>query len=375
MWFVREQWPHVLVYQEIIVAAIVALVLCCALVRLMCSQAERLGLVDKPGGRKQHTGLVPIVGGLCVYLSVLISGGVVGFNLAFFLPLLLSLPIVISGLMDDRRPLSPAFRIPIQIVCALGMIYFGQVEIENIGDITGGGQILLVGFAASAFTVVCTVGVINSINMIDGVDGLSGSLIALSLVPMALYAGMSQDTAALALLVSLIAAIIGFLFYNSRLFRSHARVFLGDAGSTFLGFVLVWYLIKYTQGDYAVLSPVSAGWILGLPLVDTVAVMVRRVLDKGSPLAADRNHLHHRLLDTGLGVNKTVLVMLGIQVIFIAVGMISNAYGGAETLFFWIFVLVCGLHFLCTPRGLVRLADSGVMGKRLMDQNGESAVR
>jgi UDP-GlcNAc:undecaprenyl-phosphate GlcNAc-1-phosphate transferase len=362
-------------FNEIIISALVAAFVCSVIVPVLSNQAKPLGLLDKPGGRKQHTGYTPIVGGLAVYLAVLISGVVLGFNSAFFLPLLISLPIVVSGLIDDRQALTPAVRIPIQMLCALGMIYFGGVEIRNIGDITGNGQVLLVGFGALFFTVMCTVGVINSINMVDGVDGLSGFLIALSLSPMALFAWISQDMAAVALLLSLITAIIAFLIYNSRLFRAHARVFLGDAGSTFLGFVLVWYLIKYTQGDSAVLSPVSAGWILGLPLADTVAVMMRRVLDKGSPLVADRKHFHYRLLDAGLGVNKTVLVMLGIHSIFIAVGMASNAYGGAEPVFFWAFVLVTALHLLFTPRVLAVLFARGIFGEKVIEMQSVRVVK
>lgn len=355
-------------FGEIVIAGLIALALCGACVPLLSKQAESLGLIDKPGGRKQHDGRVPIIGGLSIYASVLISGALVGFNTDYFLPLLLGLPIVVSGLIDDRSPLTPAVRIPIQIFCSLAMIYLGHIQIESIGDITGAGPVVLIGVAASAFTVVCTVGVINSINMIDGVDGLSGSLIALSLLPLVFYAGTSNDSAAVAVLISLIAAIIAFLFYNSRLVRARATAFMGDAGSTFLGFILVWYLIKYTQGEHSVLSPVSAGWILGLPLADTIVVILRRVVDKKSPLSPDRNHLHHRLLDAGLGVKHTVSIMLVLHILFIVVGMASNSIVGSEPVFFWTFVLVTVLHFLYTPRAIARLIQVEVGGKRLVER-------
>ena len=352
---------------EIVISGIIALIVCVVCIPLFSVSATRLGLVDEPGGRKQHSGRIPIVGGVAIYLSVLFSGALMGFDTDYFLPLILGLPVLVSGLVDDRQSLSPATRIPIQMLCALAMIYLGNIIIENIGDISGAGQVAFTGIGAILFTVVCTVGVINSINMIDGVDGLSGSLIALSLMPLILYAGQAKDFAAVALLVTTIAAIAAFLFYNSRVVRQRASVFLGDAGSTFLGFMLVWYLIKYTQGDQAVLSPVSAGWILGLPLADTVVVILRRVFDKSSPFAPDRNHLHHRLLDAGFGVKYTVVIMLSLHLAFITVGVVGNAYGSAEPLFFWAFVLVTVMHFVYTPCVIDRLIHIGFGGKRVSE--------
>ena len=355
---------------EIIISAIISFVICCGVIPFLRIKAGTLGLVDKPGGRKQHSGDVPIVGGLAVFLSVMFSGAILRMDIAFFLPLIVSLPIVISSLIDDRHALSPAVRIPSQVFSAITMIYWGGIEINNIGDVTGTGNLIFVGIAAYFFTAVCTVGVINSVNMIDGVDGLSGSLIALSLLPVILFAVLSGDSAAAVLLTSLTTAILAFLLYNCRLFRDHASVFLGDTGSTFLGFILVWHLIKYTQGDNAVLSPVSAGWILGLPLADTVVVMLRRIFNKRSPLLADRNHLHHQLLDTGLSVNKTVLTMLGIQFLFITIGVLSNYSNNLDPLFFWAFVLTTATHFLYTPVAIKRLTIMELFEKQLDPSKG-----
>ena len=351
---------------EFIISTAASFAICCSVIPVLRVKSKGMGLIDKPGGRKQHSGDVPIVGGLAIYLSVLATGALLGQEATFFLPLLLSLPIVISGLIDDRQALSPTIRIPIQIFSAISMVYFGGIEINNIGNVAGLGNISFSGLSAYIFTAICAVGVINSINMIDGVDGLSGSLIALSLLPMILFAELSGDSTAVTLLASLTTAIFAFLLYNCRLLRKHASVFLGDTGSTFLGFILVWHLIKYTQGDNAVLSPISAGWILGLPLADTVVVMIRRVLKKQSPLLPDRRHLHHRLLDAGLGVNQTVLTMLGIQFTFIAVGLSSNIFTDLEPIFFWAFVGLTAVHFIYTPRIIGRLAAAELSGKRLI---------
>lgn len=351
-------------WTQIILSASISLLLCLLSVPVFRARADKFGLIDEPGGRKQHTGRVPIVGGVAVYLSVLVAGAVLGFDLAFFLPLLVSLPIVIVGVLDDRSPISTSIRIPLQIFCASAMIFFGGIQITNVGDISGTGPVLLFGLVAFFFTVICTVGVINAVNMIDGVDGLSGSLIAMTFLPVTYYALASHDLAGVALLSSLIAAILGFLFYNSRMFRGRASVFLGDTGSTFLGFILVWHLIECTQGPNAVLSPVSAGWILGLPLADTIAVVVRRVINKHSPLAADRTHFHHRLLDAGFCPNKTVLIMLSVQAVLMGVGIIGNNFKGAEPMLFWAFVFLTVAHFIFTPRILNQIVSSEITATR-----------
>ena len=112
-----------------------------------------------------------------------------------------------------------------------------------------------------------------------------------------------------------IGALGGFLLLNARFKLSAAKVFLGDAGSTLLGFILVYVLIDYSQGDHQIFSPVLAGWILGLPLLDASAVIARRVLDGRSPFKPDRMHLHHRLIDSGLDVKRTVAIMVGFHTV------------------------------------------------------------
>jgi UDP-GlcNAc:undecaprenyl-phosphate GlcNAc-1-phosphate transferase len=323
-----------------------------------------MGLVDRPATRKLHSGEVPVVGGISIYLTVLLVGVLLGVEFEFFLPLAVAFPIVIIGLLDDRHSLRASIRFTVQIGCALGMILFAQLTIQSVGNVIGSGSVMLTEFSANAFTIMCTVGAINSINIIDGVDGLSGSIIGLTLIAITYFAWAAGDVNVVLLLASLTTAIVGFLSYNVRLARRQASVFLGDAGSMFLGFVLVWYLIKCTQGPNAVLSPVSFGWILGLPLADTISVMVGRVLNGRSPFDAGRDHrdhFHHQLLDAGFSVNKTVMLMLAIQVAFIIIGGISNVVSGGEPIFFWLFVLVVVLHYFFTSRAvsyLVAVTDS-----------------
>jgi UDP-GlcNAc:undecaprenyl-phosphate GlcNAc-1-phosphate transferase len=122
---------------------------------------------------------------------------------------------------------------------------------------------------------------------------------------------------------------------------------MGDAGSTVLGLLLVWLFINLSQNGNAPLSPVTAGWLFGLPLIDSVSVMVRRLTHGQSPFKADRNHLHYQLLDLGFSMRSTLLLMLFIHTVMVSVGLLFNQVHAAEPILFWTFVgLVLARHFL-----------------------------
>lgn len=307
-------------------------------------------------------GEVPMVGGMSIYMATLTAVCVVHFSLPVVLPLLIGFALVVMGAVDDRIELSTRVRFPVQALTAMAMIVFGHIGIESVGNLFGYGAVVMGSSLSILFTIMCTVGAINSINMIDGVDGLSGSIIGITLATLAFFSYQAGDMTSVVLLMSLLSAICVFLFFNSRLFRRSAVVFMGDAGSTFFGFLLVWFFIQLTQGESAQLSPVAAGWIFGVPLMDTVSVMVRRTLLKRSPFAADRTHLHHRLLDAGLKPNQVVLFMSSCHFFLILIGALCNALPETfEPLFFWSFVVLVILHFFTTPR-LLRMWQMSKVG-------------
>ena len=348
---------------QILLTGALSGLLCLLGVLLLLNIAAPLGLMDKPDARKQHVGDVPAVGGLAVYASVFLGVTITGFGFSVNMPLVIGLVLVVTGFLDDRFGLSALLRLPIQALAAVLMIQVGGIGIESIGSIWNEQATVFTGLAVTVFTIICTVGVINSINMIDGIDGLSGFVMLLTFLPLAYLAGAAGETELVVLLISFSSSILVFLYFNARIFRPTARVFLGDTGSMLLGFVLVWTFIKLTQGPGAVLSPVAAGWIFGLPLVDTVSVMVGRLLAKRSPLAADRTHFHYKLIDSGLSVNQTLVILVLIHSVFIFVGLLSNATSLFEPILFWSFTLIVVLHYFFTDwaigalLGTVKRAD------------------
>lgn len=325
---------------------ILVTVLALALLRQI---APRIGLVDSPSGHRQHQNPTPLVGGIAVFAGLLVGVPLAELPLEVFRPLLLGCGIlVLIGALDDVHQLSSVSRFAAQIIAALIMVYYGNVALLDLGDLIGSGPVTL-GAYAVPLTVFATVGVINSMNMSDGMDGLAGTLFLVpfaTLIWIGRQAGVQEESP---LLVMVMLGVACFLLFNARLgFRSHASVFLGDAGSTFLGFLLSWVLIRYSQPPFNLIDPVTALWLVAVPLIDTVTVMLRRMFYRRSPFAADRTHLHHLLLHRGLSVNAVLAVVLTVAVAFASFGIATESGEWPEPLRFYLFLALFGAHFLAS---------------------------
>jgi UDP-GlcNAc:undecaprenyl-phosphate GlcNAc-1-phosphate transferase len=303
----------------------VVLVLTSLAVYLLARLAPSLGLLAEPGEHRVHQTATPMVGGLAIFLGL--SLGVVLIDRSFA-PLLPSLFLMcVIGAIDDRHHLPSWVRFLAQAVAAYLMIALSNVALLDLGSLFSSNQVVLLDpMWSTAITMFACIGVINAVNMSDGLDGLAGSLVFLVLLSMLLIGHPSQGL----LLISL-SAVAGFLSWNVRVARRRAKVFMGDAGSTMLGLLLAYLLIQYSQVDNGFL-PVTALWVLALPLIDAVAVLLVRPMRGRSPFSADRIHYHHQLLDRGMSVNLSLLIALGLQSIFILVGIALWRIGLAEHL-------------------------------------------
>ena len=336
-------------------------VVCAAFILVLEKLAPGLGLVDHPCDRKQHDGQVPLVGGLAIFCAIAITSLV--FEQSHFSSTMIlgGLLLILLGITDDVKNLSARFRLAVQFAIASLMFFYGDMRIENIGPILGSTDTQFSGPASYLFTVFCTIGVINAINMIDGLDGLSGSLLLASFLALGAL-GFAAGRADASALFIIAGCLVSFLAYNNRVFRAKARIFLGDSGSMFLGLVLMWYFVKMTQGETPALASVSAGWIFGLPLMDTISVMLGRLIDKTSPFTAGRDHMHHRLRRAGFSVNFCVAIMLSLHMSLAAVGITFAHSTEAQPVLFWFFAVLTMVHFLVSriylePMGK-RAADS-----------------
>ena len=305
-----------------------------------------LHLVDHPGGRKAHAHPVPLVGGLAIFITLLVVAAVVGIaNHASHFLFALSIVIAV-GLWDDVTDIPPKIKFAIQIIASGLMIWGAGVELTSVGDLLGWRPIGLWIFAVP-LTIFAIVGVVNSINMIDGLDGLGGSVTFIAFGWYALVAANSGLDVQFRTAVIFCGAIAGFLLFNLRFpWQPHARVFLGDAGSLMIGFALGWFAIDLTQGHGRTFPPIAALWVVLLPLADCVSLMTRRLRAGKSPFVADRQHIHHYLLARGFSHNQTLATLVGVSAAFGAVGFFGWRFGVPEPYLFWpFFFLYFAYHF------------------------------
>jgi UDP-GlcNAc:undecaprenyl-phosphate GlcNAc-1-phosphate transferase len=323
--------------------ALVALVTAAALV-MMRRLAPTLGLVDHPGGRRDHSQPVPLVGGIAILVAVAAAAALYGQPGGAYLVAAGLLTVV--GAFDDAHRLRVSVRMAAQVFAAIAMIVLGGVELRTVGDLLGSGPIGLWIFVFP-MTIFAVVGVINSLNMIDGMDGLGGSVAFIALL---WYAAVASIQALDGLYVTVLlhaAAVAAFLAFNLRLpGLPHARAFLGDAGSTLLGLLLGWLAVDLTQGTSRSFPPICALWVVLLPLADCVSLMSRRIAAGRSPFAADSRHIHHYLQARGLSWSQTLALLLTLSAAFGAIGFYGWRFGVPEHYLFWVFFfLFFGYHF------------------------------
>ena len=317
-----------------------------AAVLLLARFAPALGLLDEPGGRKAHDRIVPLVGGIAIFCSLIVTAVALGFasSIGYFL---FALALIIAvGCWDDVAEISPRLKFAIQIAASALMIWGAGVQLNSVGDLLGWRPIGLSIFAIP-LTVFAVVGVVNAVNMMDGMDGLGGSVALTAFAWYALVAAESGLTTQFATAVIFCGAIVGFLVFNLRFpWQPRARVFLGDAGSLMIGFALGWFAIDLTQGQGRTFPPIAALWVLLLPLADCVSLMSRRVRAGKSPFVGDAHHIHHYLLRRGFSPTQTVAILVGLSALFGAVGFIGWKLRVPEAWLFWPFFFgFFGYHF------------------------------
>ena len=316
-------------------AFIVALIL----LVVMTPLAHQFGLVDQPSTRKRHSGIVPLTGGVAIFMAVLVASVVTDVwmknNPLFFTA---SAFIVLLGMLDDRFDLSAKGRLLCQFGVAAIMAWSAQNYITSLGDIFGLGEVVL-DLGGYLFTLICAVGVINAFNMIDGIDGLAGGMSLVILLTLTGFLTYTGNVASIMEPLVIAAAIVPFLAFNLswKGFRGN-KIFMGDSGSMFVGLTIVWLLVDHTQGESAAFRPITAVWLVGLPLMDMAAIMYRRARKGQSVLKPDRQHLHNIFMRAGLSSRKSLIAILLLGSCYCVVGILGEVYQVPEAIMFWSFI-------------------------------------
>lgn len=305
------------------------------LIHILSPLARRLNLVDTPCGRKQHPRPVPLIGGVAMFLGFIFSLLMLDRSLAAFRCLIAGAGLlVITGVLDDFKEVSRLSRFVVQVFAGLLLCYWGGHRLVYLGNIFGLGDIYLHSLSVP-LTVLATVALINAMNMIDGVDGLAGSLAMTQFILLASVAHLNTFIIEKELLALLVAVIIAFLLFNIpfKSWRSR-QVFMGDAGSMFLGFVLVWFLLDFSQAPEAPARPVTMLWIVAVQLFDIVAVVLYRLSQRSSPATAGREHIHHLLMAQGIRPIGVLIILSVLSLLLGAFGIWGAHHGVADDMMF-----------------------------------------
>lgn len=310
-----------------------------------------LGLIDHPTQRKQHVGKVPLIGGLAIIMGVTAGAACYG-HFHWFIKVLIDTTMLLTllGALDDRFDLSVRERLVIQTIAILTVIATTGVYVHTLGSIFG--QEIELGWVGYPFTVIAVIGLVNAFNMMDGIDGLAGSIGMVSIAAITLFAGLGPVHEALVLLALLATASLPYLVANLGL--AGRKIFLGDAGSTLIGYLLAWVLIRMTQVPEAHMSPVNVLWCVALPVFDTLAVMLRRMSQGKSPFKPDRGHIHHIMLGCGIGPRKTLLALIGLAGSFAIIGVAISHGIASAGVNLMIFCLTLAAYIWTTTRAWAR---------------------
>ena len=302
---------------KVLLSLIVAAALAFAVTPLVKRLAQRVGAMDVPKDeRRMHKIPIPRMGGLGIFFAFLVAVlCFAGIDRELRGILLGATIIVVLGILDDILTLNALPKFAVQIVAAVIAVLHG-CRIEHFMGFR------LATWLSYPVSVIWIVAITNAVNFIDGLDGLAVGVSAISTASLLVIALMVSESNIAIILAALLGACLGFIPYNF----NPAKIFMGDTGSTFLGFILATMSIQGLFKFYAVISFAVPFLILGLPIFDTAFAMIRRMAHGQSPMQADRGHIHHRLIDMGLNQKQAVATLyvisgiLGLSAVVLTTG-------------------------------------------------------
>ncbi len=330
----------------IILALAVAFLISFSSTPTVIALANKIKAIDIPKDeRRVHKKPIPLIGGLAIFYGFVISVLCFAVIDRQVMGLLIGSVIIVTvGVIDDMRDLNAKVKLLFQLIAAGIAVYFG-VEIEYVANPLAqwiGPQYINLGLWSIPITMVWIIGVTNAVNLIDGLDGLACGVSTIASVALLSLTLISQNLNAAIVAAALAGAGFGFLPYNF----NPAKIFMGDTGSTFLGFVLACISIQGIMKMYALISIAVPVLILGLPIFDTLFAIMRRIAKKKPIMSPDRGHLHHRLLDMGFSQKQTVTILYTLTSILCLTAVVmamKDAMRGLILIFAVLFVLLVSL--------------------------------
>lgn len=302
--------------------------------------AVHIGAVDIPGGRHIHTKITPKLGGIAIFFGFLLGYMLFGSQTPQMISILIGgIVILIFGLFDDVKRLPASTQFIGQIVASIIVVYYGGIVLQ---DVSAYGIYIDFGIFAKPLTILFIMSVVNCMNFIDGLDGLAGGIATIFFITISIiihgtgiYNGLDAS-----LSLIMIGSTLGFLIHNFY----PAKIFLGDC-STFLGFIIGIITLLEFKGP-ALISFFVPVTILGIPILDTLFAIIRRLLKGQSPFQADRQHLHHQLLGMNFSQRTTVLIIYFINILFAMASIFFTLINPTIGLIIYLVLFVLVLWFV-----------------------------
>ncbi len=312
--------------EQAFLQAALAFALSFSLIKILIPLSRRIGLVDKPNGRKLHDDAVPLIGGLVIYLTLLSMGLIFLVNTVAVTAYFVSAGLLtVVGMLDDWFGLTVRARVLCSFIATGIMMYWSGLIFTNLGNLVGMGDITMPLLVAIPFTLIACFGIINALNMIDGLDGLSSGITIIALA--SILISMEFHSRLRDVIIIMTAAILAFQSFNLQLISREQKIFMGDAGTMMIGFTLI-MMICYCSNATATcgprLEPVTGLFFLGLPLIDMVSTVLRRIKKGNCPFKPDRTHAHHVLLCAGFSPRQTLIILLIIAALINGIGILLN---------------------------------------------------
>jgi UDP-GlcNAc:undecaprenyl-phosphate GlcNAc-1-phosphate transferase len=290
--------------------------------------SKSVGLLDYPDARKRHALATPLVGGLSIFAGVLAGWLWLGHLRRFDdIVLATACVLVALGALDDRYGLRVSVRVAVQTAAVVIVMATTGVYVHSLGVLHG--YELTLGWLGIPFTIVAVIGLINAFNLMDGIDGLAGCLALVSTGAIAVLMAPDMPAPRTVIVLLLASALYPYLMANLGLLGRKAKVFLGDSGSVVLGYLIAWTLIVLSQSSPRHISPGLVLWCVALPVMDTLAVIFRRLKRGVSPFTPDRTHIHHLLMNAGMGPRRTLVYLVAFALVLPSVGFVIHAELGA----------------------------------------------
>ena len=305
--------------------------------------AKKVGAMDVPkDNRRMHDHPIPRMGGLAIFIGFLLSALIFTREIDQGLKSILlgAIVIVILGVFDDRRALGAKLKLAVQLVAAAVVVFYGDLRIDRITNPFGGSLYSYwdLGVFAYPITIIWIVAITNAVNFIDGLDGLACGVSCISSLNLLVIALLVSDAKVAILMAALTGACLGFVPYNF----NPAKIFMGDTGSTFLGFMLATVSIQGLFKAYTAISFIVPFLLLGLPIFDICFAVIRRIASGRSPMEADRGHFHHRLIDMGFSQKQSVAIAYVLTGILGLAAVLLTVSGAMKTLIMLGAILVVG---------------------------------